>query len=93
MVGPGSSGLVRIKAQGGTASLPGFIFIPKPEIISFSPVEAGPGLPVTIKGRFFNTTSAVQFGATAANGFTVLNDSTVSAIVGTGSSGAIILET
>ena len=93
VVGPGSSGLLRIKAQGGTAGLAGFTYIPKPEIASFSPVQAGPGLPVTIKGRFFNTSSAVQFGATAAGSFTVLNDSTVLAIVGTGSSGSIIIQT
>jgi hypothetical protein len=44
---------------------------------------------VTIKGNNFTGTTAVNFGGTSAASFTVTSDSTINAVVGTGSSGAV----
>jgi hypothetical protein len=60
-----------------------------PTISSFSPTTAGTGNTVTIKGTNFTTTTAVTFGGTAAGSFIVVNDSTITAVVGTGATGSV----
>jgi photosystem II stability/assembly factor-like uncharacterized protein len=69
-------------------------FIPAPRptppaIKSFSPVAAGSGTTVTIKGINFTGTTSVSFGGTAANSFTIVSDSVLTVVVGAGSSGAV----
>ncbi len=63
--------------------------LPMPIINSFSPVIATTGTTVTITGRYLTHATAVNFGGTATESFSVLNDSTISAIVGTGATGNI----
>ncbi len=58
-------------------------------VYSFSPVSADSGKTVTIKGNGFTGATAVGFGGTAAASFTVVDDSTITAVVGGGASGAI----
>lgn len=60
-----------------------------PVITSFAPYIAQSGTSVVIKGTNLMGVSAVSFGGTPAQAFIALDDFTISAIVGTGSSGSI----
>jgi hypothetical protein len=60
-------------------------------VSSFSPNRATTGTPVIIKGLGFTGTTTVSFGNIAATSFQVINDSTISAVVGNGASGNIIV--
>ena len=62
-----------------------------PTITSFSPTNAAAGTTVTITGTGFTGASAVSFGGTAATSFTVVNATTIQAIVGSGASGDVIV--
>ncbi len=63
--------------------------VAKVNITSFSPTTAATGSTVTIKGVGFTGATLVSFGGTNAASFNVIDDSTVTAIVGKGASGAI----
>ncbi|MCA6513736.1 MAG: IPT/TIG domain-containing protein, partial [Chitinophagaceae bacterium] len=93
IVGSGSSGAVSLTTPGGTASLDGFTYIPPPTIISFSPTIAATGALISITGTNFDGTTALTLGGTAVSSFTVVSSSTIVAIVGSGSSGAVSLTT
>ena len=67
------------------------ITLAPPTISSFAPVNRPSGDTVTIYGRNFQGTSAVSFGATAAASFSVVNDTTIKAVVGSGASGKVIV--
>jgi hypothetical protein len=74
----------------GTGSLAGFTFFtPSPSISGFSPSSGGPGAEITITGIGLNGASAVKFGGTPADSFTVINSTQIKAKVGTGSSGDV----
>lgn len=88
-VGIGASGSVSVTTPGGTASLAGFTYIPPPAINSFSPSSAGTGTTVTITGANFSGANTVSFGNTPASSYTVINSTTITAIVGAGESGSI----
>ena len=60
-----------------------------PSITSFSPTSGSPKTEIIIKGKNFNKTSAVTFGGTPASSFTVVDNSTITATVGNGTSGDI----
>ena len=60
-----------------------------PIITSFTPLLAATGDTVTIIGSNFNSTKSVSFGSTNATSFIVVNDSTLKAIVGIGTSGDV----
>ncbi|WP_336516613.1 T9SS type A sorting domain-containing protein [Pollutibacter soli] len=60
-----------------------------PTITSFSPNNATSGETVTIIGTNFSTAFAVQFGGTNALSFTVVSNTKITAVVGTGSSGVV----
>ncbi len=64
-----------------------------PTISIISPKNAGSGNTVAIGGTGFTGTSAVSFGGTSAQSFTVLSDTLITAVVGNGSSGAVSLTT
>jgi hypothetical protein len=65
----------------------------KPTISSFSPTLVSIGGTVTIKGKNFNGTNSVTFGGVVASSFTVINDTTINAIVGNGSTGSVSVTT
>jgi len=91
-VGAGSTGLVKVTTANSFATMPRFKFqlIP-PTITSFSPNSATTGAAVLIKGTGFisNQINAVSFGGTPATSINILSDTTISAIVGSGSTGSV----
>ena len=81
----GASGSVSVTVPGGTASLPGFTYIPPaPVINSFSPQNGGAGTLVTISGSNFFGTTDVSFGGISASSFTLYGPSLTTAIVDSG---------
>ena len=67
--------------------------VPPPIISSFSPTTAPTGTMVTVKGSNFLNVTGVSFGRVAASSYSVLNDSTITAVVGNGNSGYISITT
>ena len=61
----------------------------KPIFKSFTPSSGTTGTQVTLSGNSFTGVSSVKFGNTEASSFTINNDSTIQATVGTGSTGII----
>lgn len=91
VVGLGASGSVSV-TRGGTATLAGFTFTAPPTgatVSSFNPSSAGETGVVTISGTNFLTATAVSFGGTAAASFTILDDNTITAVLGSGTSGTV----
>jgi hypothetical protein len=68
-------------------------YLIKPTITSFTPTYVSSGGTVTIKGKNFNGTNSVTFGGVVASSFTVINDTTINAIVGNGSTGSVSVTT
>jgi hypothetical protein len=93
VVGPGSSGSVSITTPDGTATFEGFTFVPTPVITSFAPVFANTGETVTIVGNNFTGVTAVSFGGVAATSFTVHSATSITAVVGDGASGNVLITT
>ena len=93
VVGRGSSGVVEVSTGEGKATVQGFKHIRLPAITKFTPESAKSGAEITINGSNFMGTTAVTFGGTDALGFTVDSDTTITAIIGSGSSGSIEVTT
>lgn len=89
VVGNGATGDVVVTGPGGTGSYSSFTYTAQPVITSFTPTVTGNGGPVTITGNFFTGTTSVSFGGTPAQSFIVVNATTITAIVGAGSSGSV----
>jgi VCBS repeat protein/IPT/TIG domain-containing protein len=93
-VGAGSSGDVYVKTSGGYASMPGFTYIPPPPVIStIAPMRAIEGTAVSISGSRFTGATSVTFGGVPAASFTVNSDYYITAIVGAGASGEVVVTT
>ena len=67
--------------------------IPAPTITGFTPTAAAAGQTVTITGTNFTGATAVSFGGTAAASFSVVDNSTITAIVDAGNSGVVSVTT
>jgi len=91
IVATGASGDVLVTSPGGTATLAGFQFLAPPAISSFTPTTAGLGATVTISGAGFSSAGSVTFGGVGASAFTIVSDSVISAIVGSGASGSVVV--
>jgi len=93
VVGTGSSGSVQLTAIGGAAALSGFSLIPLPQptIDSFTPIIAERGDTITIKGNNFKWVTGVSLGGTSVASFKILSPTTITAVVGTGTSGFVRL--
>lgn len=90
-LGSGSSGLVAAISPGDTATLGGFTYgVPPPVITSFSPDSGTLGTTVMIYGQNLSNATTVTFGGVAAS-FTVVSDSVLSAVVGTGATGMVFV--
>ncbi|WP_170970960.1 IPT/TIG domain-containing protein [Ilyomonas limi] len=93
IVGNGSSGNVLVRTAAGVNSTGIFTYTPPaPLITSFTPTSGPLGTKVTIKGRFFTGATLVSFGGTNASSFTVDNDSIITAIIGNGSTGSVLVK-
>ncbi|MCU0425232.1 MAG: IPT/TIG domain-containing protein [Candidatus Kapabacteria bacterium] len=90
VVGAGASGDVSVTTSGGTVLSPGFTFIAPPNITFFTPSGAN-GATIVINGSGFTGATAVTFGGTNAASFTVLTDNLMTAVVGAGSSGNVVV--
>ncbi|MES1159541.1 MAG: FG-GAP-like repeat-containing protein, partial [Bacteroidota bacterium] len=90
IVGNGNTGAVNVITPGGSASLAGFTYIGL-KITSFTPASAKEETAVTIKGTHFTGATGVSFGLTPAQSFTVISDTAITAVVGTGSTGAVAI--
>jgi polyisoprenoid-binding protein YceI len=94
VVASGTTGSISVTNPGGTAISAGFTYIPpSPTISSFTPSSAGTGETVTITGTNFTDATAVSFGGTAANSYTVVSATSITAVVGNGTSGSISVTT
>ncbi|MGM0581506.1 MAG: BspA family leucine-rich repeat surface protein [Bacteroidota bacterium] len=93
IVGNGASGDVLVTTPGGTATQAGFEFIPAPIIDAFDPASAAEGDTVTITGSNFTDASLLSFGETEASSFTVDSDTEITAVVGNGASGDVLVTT
>lgn len=93
IVSTGGSGPVRVTTPGGTAVKEGFVFIPPPFISNFFPASAAAGATVNIAGTNLTGATAVSFGGVAATSFTVVNDNNITAVVGNGASGEVMVTT
>jgi hypothetical protein len=90
-VGSGATGIVSVATLTDTASLGGFTFgVPQPVITGFTPDSGTTGTTVLIKGTNLSTVSTVTFGGSAAN-FSIIADTLISAIVGNGASGSVVV--
>lgn len=68
-------------------------YFPSPvKIFSFSPTEGVTGSAITITGQNFAGVSKVYFGGVLANSFSILSTTQIRAIVGTGASGAVLVQ-
>jgi hypothetical protein len=93
VTGSGSSGYVDVATAGGMASQPGFLFVyPTPVVTSFSPDSAGTGQTVTIHGSHFTGVDTAAFGGYGVYSLTVVSDTLITAVVGTGGSGSVTVE-
>ncbi|HEY4149249.1 MAG TPA: IPT/TIG domain-containing protein [Chitinophagaceae bacterium] len=92
-VGDASSGSVSLYTPAGLATFAGFIFLNPPSVSSISPASAAKGATVTIGGANFTNASAVKIGGTDVTSFTVVSPTSISAVVGNGSSGQVSVTT
>ena len=88
-VATGTSGIVSVTTPAGTATLAGFTFVPVPTISSFTPSKTNRATTVTITGTNFNNATSVSLGGTPVTSFMVVNNTTITAVVGAGTSGTI----
>jgi Secretion system C-terminal sorting domain/IPT/TIG domain len=93
VVGAGSTGsviLMNPNGWGGPVTM--FTFIPLPPtpvIATVSPDTAYAGTTITIRGAHFTGANLVRFGGINAASFTVISDSLLTAVTGSGSSGYV----
>lgn len=81
-----STGKITVTTPGGTAtSALNFTVVSAPTIANFSPTTGSVGTTVTITGTNFTGATAVHFNTTAVDTFTVVNATTITAVVKTGS--------
>ena len=80
-----TTGKISVTTVGGTAtSIDLFTFIPAPTIFEFMPTSGGVGTEVSIFGTDFTGATAVAFHGTPAASFSVVDNTTITAIVAAG---------
>ncbi|MBL4850598.1 MAG: IPT/TIG domain-containing protein, partial [Planctomycetes bacterium] len=87
-----ASGSVAVITSGGTATSPGFTFIPAPTITLFAPTVAAIGSTVTITGTNLSNASSVTFGAGPIAAITTNTATQITATVPAGSTtGSVVV--
>lgn len=89
ITGSGNTGLVKVVTPAGADSLGNFTYLSKPTISSFNPLLGNAGSTVFITGTNFKNVTAVLFGGETAISFTVVSETSISAVVGNGHTGQI----
>lgn len=84
---------ISVQSPNGTGSREGLRFVPVPTISAFSPTSATAGTTVVITGTNLSAATAVRFGGTNAHSFSVNSDTQITAVVGSGASGAVSVTT
>jgi FG-GAP-like repeat/IPT/TIG domain/Secretion system C-terminal sorting domain/FG-GAP repeat len=93
-VSTGSTGVVQVKTPWGVDTLGSFTYIPPAPIIkSFFPASATVGTEIRIVGDHFGKVTSISFGGMQASSFTINSDTLITAVVGMGASGNIIVST
>jgi len=85
----GQSGSVSVITLGGSTSLPGYIALPT--LVSFSPLQGTEGTVMTINGTSFTGVTAVSIGGVNALSFTVNSSTSITAVVGSGATGSVLV--
>ncbi|HEV7782008.1 MAG TPA: FG-GAP-like repeat-containing protein [Chitinophagaceae bacterium] len=67
--------------------------INEPNLQSFNPAGGNTGTVITLKGFKLGTTQSVSFGGVPAQSFTIISDTEITALVGAGGTGEIIVTT
>lgn len=92
-VGTGASGNVKVTSSEGVGSIDGFVYKTTPFITSFSPMDGKIYSKVTIKGVNFTGATAVTIGGYNVFSFTVNSATSITAEVGFGGSGNVVVKT
>ncbi len=92
VVGNGTSGQVTVSTIGGYGTITDFTYT-GPTITSFSPTKGNSGTVVQVRGRRFTNTIAVSFGGFPASSFIINSDSLITATVGAGGPGNVVVNT
>ncbi|QEC79292.1 IPT/TIG domain-containing protein [Mucilaginibacter ginsenosidivorax] len=89
VVGTGATGNVTLTTAADSTSKAGFTFAAPVSLSGFTPMTAARGATVKLSGSNFTSATAVSFGGTAAASFKIVSDTLITAVVGTGATGAI----
>ncbi|MET0394398.1 MAG: FG-GAP-like repeat-containing protein [Chitinophagaceae bacterium] len=89
----GGTGDVTVVTPYGTGTLAGFVFMYPPNVFNYNPPAGGLGQTITITGTNFTDATQVRFGGVAAQSFTVVSPTTITAVLGTGASGVVSVTT
>ncbi|HZY38962.1 MAG TPA: FG-GAP-like repeat-containing protein [Mucilaginibacter sp.] len=90
VAGAGATGVITVTTLAGSfSSTASFTYYNQPVITSFAPLTAKIGDVITINGQYFTGTTSVTFGGVAAASFTVISDTQLTAVLGSGSSGTV----
>ena len=85
----GGSGLITVTTPGGTGSLTGYISLPT--IASFTPLNGTYGTIMNIVGTSFTGATGVSIGGVNALSFVVNSSTSITAVVGDGATGSVIV--
>ncbi len=93
---PGTTYYFRVRAnkdsvseQGGYSTISTVNTLQPPTITSFFPTMAGGGATITITGNNLADATAVTFGGTAAASFSIISNTTITAVLSTGATGNV----
>ena len=93
VVGAGESGLITVQTPGGSATVGVFNYDPPPVITSISPTSGTTQTKIFVTGNNFGGLTKVSFGGVPAASFQLSSPTTLTATVGNGASGDVLVTT